>query len=145
MIAAIVSRRCRDCRGLPTRAEWSRARCHIDYHVEVARRYYSAPYALIGRELEVRLTERTVELFHRGERVASHVRLRGQTRYSTQIEHMPPSHRAFAQWTPDRLVRWAQSIGLTTARSSNTFCRPAPSAAGLSRVPGHSAARQALR
>lgn len=96
-------------------AEWSRARCHIDYHVEVARRYYSVPYALVGRELEVRFTERTVEFFHRSERVASHVRLRGQARYSTQPEHMPPSHRAFAQWTPDRLVRWAQSIGLTTA------------------------------
>lgn len=106
-------------RGLPATAyqyaEWSRARVHIDYHVEVARRYYSAPYALVGRELEVRLTEHTVELFQRGERVASHVRLHAKTRYSTQTEHMPPSHRAFAQWTPDRLIRWAQSIGLTTA------------------------------
>ncbi len=106
-------------RGLPATAyqyaEWSRARVHIDYHIEVARRYYSAPYALVGRELEVRLTERTVELFQRGERVASHARLRAQTRYSTQTEHMPAAHRAFAQWTPDRLIRWAQSIGLTTA------------------------------
>lgn len=106
-------------RGLPVvayqYAEWSRARVHIDYHIEVARRYYSAPYALVGRELEVRLTERTVELFQRGERVASHARLRAQTRYSTQTEHMPAAHRAFAQWTPDRLVRWAQSIGLSTA------------------------------
>jgi transposase len=96
-------------------AEWSRARVHIDYHVELARRYYSAPHVLIGRELEVRLTERTVELFQRGERVASHARLRGQTRYSTQAEHMPAAHRAFAQWTPDRLVRWAQSIGVAAA------------------------------
>lgn len=106
-------------RGLPAvayqYAEWSRARVHIDYHIEVARRYYSAPYALVGRELEVRLTERTVELFQRGERVASHARLRAQTRYSTQTEHMPAAHRAFAQWTPDRLVRWAQAIGPTTA------------------------------
>ena len=106
-------------RGLPAiayqYAEWSRVRVHIDYHVEIARRYYSTPYALVGRELEVRLTERTVELFQRGERVASHARLRGQTRYSTQTEHMPVSHREFAQWTPDRLIRWAQSIGVTTA------------------------------
>ena len=106
-------------RGLPTSAyqyaEWSKARVHIDYHLEVARRYYSVPYALIGRELTVRLTERTVELFHRGERVASHARLRAQTRYSTQAEHMPISHREFAQWTPDRLIRWAQSIGVVTA------------------------------
>ena len=106
-------------RGLPASAyqyaEWSKARVHIDYHLEVARRYYSVPYALIGRELTVRLTERTVELFHRGERVASHARLRAQTRYSTQAEHMPISHREFAQWTPDRLIRWAQSIGVVTA------------------------------
>ncbi len=106
-------------RGLPAiayqYAEWRNARVHIDYHIEVAKHYYSAPYALIGRELSVRLTEHTVELFQRGERVASHVRLRGQTRYSTQTEHMPVSHREFAQWTPDRLLRWAQSIGVVTA------------------------------
>ena len=106
-------------RGLPTvayqYAEWSKARVHIDYHLEVARGYYSVPYALIGRELTVRLTERTVELFHHGERVASHARLRAQTRYSTQAEHMPIAHREFAQWTPDRLIRWAQSIGVVTA------------------------------
>ena len=56
-----------------------------------------------------------MELFQRGERVASHARLRGQARYSTQAEHMPVAHREFAQWTPDRLVRWAQSIGVAAA------------------------------
>lgn len=96
-------------------AEWSKARVHIDYHLEVDRYYYSVPYALIGRELTVRLTERTVELFHRGERVASHARLRAQKRYSTQDEHMPIAHREFAQWTPERLIHWAQSIGAVTA------------------------------
>jgi transposase len=96
-------------------AEWKNVRVHIDYHVEVAKHYYSVPYALVGRELTVRFTERTVELFQRGERVASHMRLRGQNRYSTQAEHMPAAHREFAQWTPDRLIRWAQSIGVVTA------------------------------
>lgn len=96
-------------------AEWRRVRVHIDYHVEFDKRYYSVPHALVGRELEARATERTVEIFNRGSRVASHIRLRGQTRYSTQPEHMPPSHRAYAEWTPQRLISWAQSIGVATA------------------------------
>jgi transposase len=96
-------------------AEWRRVRVHIDYHVEFDRRFYSVPYALVGRELELRGTERTIEVFNRGSRVASHMRLRGQTRYSTQPEHMPPSHRAYAEWTPQRMIGWAHKIGVATA------------------------------
>ena len=55
-------------------AEWQAARASTDYHVEVDGHYYSVPHALVRRQLDVRLTARTVECFHRGQRVASHVR-----------------------------------------------------------------------
>lgn len=92
-------------------AEWRKVRVHIDYHVEVGGHYYSVPHALIKRELEVRLTANTVECFHHGQRVASHMRSRLRGRHSTQIEHMPKSHRAHLEWTPGRFLAWAAGVG----------------------------------
>ncbi|SFQ08334.1 DNA replication protein DnaC [Ectopseudomonas toyotomiensis] len=96
-------------------AEWKKARVHIDYHVEVDGHYYSVPYQLVKKQLEVRLTARTVECFHANQRVASHLRSPHKERHSTQTEHMPKSHREHAEWTPQRLIRWAEQTGPNTA------------------------------
>ena len=60
-------------------AEWKRCRVGFDYHVEIAQHYYSVPHALIRQEVEVRITLATVEMFHRGKRVASHRRSADRT------------------------------------------------------------------
>jgi transposase len=96
-------------------AEWRKARVNIDYHVAVEKSYYSVPYQLVRRQLDVRITARTVECLHRGKRVAAHVRAHRAGQYSTVAEHMPKSHRAYAEWTPERLVRWADKTGPATA------------------------------
>lgn len=96
-------------------ATWKKVRVHIDYHVEVDGHYYSVPYALVKHQLEARLTERTVEVFHHGQRVASHVRSMLKGRHTTTPEHMPKAHREYAEWTPQRLVRWAEQTGPATA------------------------------
>lgn len=98
-----------------TYAQWHKAKVHIDYHVEVAGHYYSVPYQLVKQELEVRVTAHTVELFHRGVRVASHVRSDQRGRHTTLTEHMPRAHQAYAEWTPQRLIRWAEHTGPHTA------------------------------
>jgi transposase len=90
-----------------------------DYHVRVEGRYYSVPSFLFGEKVEARVTERTVEVFHDGERVSSHMRLREDDtkRASTEVTHMPPHHRAQAelsQWDQDRFVRWAEKLGPNT-------------------------------
>lgn len=95
--------------------EWSRARVHIDYHVEIDKHYYSVPYQLVGRQLDFSLTLRTVEIFHKHQRVASHMRSFEKGRYTTLPEHMPKSHRAQAEWTPQRLIQWACQTGDATA------------------------------
>jgi hypothetical protein len=64
-------------------AEWKRARVNIDYHVEVEGHYYSVPYALVKQPLDVRVSARVVELFHKGTRVASHLRSHLKGRHST--------------------------------------------------------------
>ena len=96
-------------------AEWKTVRVHIDYHVEIDGHYYSVPHALVRRQLDVRLTARTVECFHRGKRVASHVRSSHKGRHTTATEHMPEKHRQMGEWTPDRFIRWAEKIGPATA------------------------------
>jgi transposase len=96
-------------------AEWKRVRVHIDYHVELEGHYYSVPYQLVRREIELRYTARTVECFHQGQRVASHRRSPLKGRHTTVTEHMPTAHREYAEWTPQRLVRWAAQTGPATA------------------------------
>jgi transposase len=95
-------------------ADWKKVRVHIDYHIEFARHYYSVPHALVGKELDARVSTTTVELFHRGVRVASHIHSRRAGGFTTCPEHMPASHREYAKWTPERLREWATSIGPAT-------------------------------
>lgn len=96
-------------------ATWKKARVNIDYHIEIQRRYYSVPYQLVKTEVEARLTEHTVEIFHRSKRVASHLRANKKGHYTTVNAHMPRPHREYAQWSPQRLVNWAQKTGPATA------------------------------
>jgi transposase len=92
-------------------AEWKRARVNIDYHIEVESFFYSVPHALIHAEVDVRVTERMIEIFHRGQRVGLHERRYMGARHGTAPEHMPSAHRRYAAWTPDRFRRWAATIG----------------------------------
>ena len=78
--------------------------------------FYSVPYNLVQELVEVRSTPTTVELFHKGQRVASHLRARGHGHTVTIAEHRPRSHQAHREWTPSRMVHWAQTIGPHTAR-----------------------------
>lgn len=55
-------------------AEWKKARVNIDYHIEVDHHYYSVPYQLIKQQVDVRLTQTTVEVLFKNKRVASHAR-----------------------------------------------------------------------
>jgi transposase len=96
-------------------AEWRRCRAGLDYHVEVGGHFYSVPYRLVREIIEARITDQTVELFHQGLRVASHLRNSRQNRHTTTPEHMPSAHRRHAEWTPTRLLHDAAAIGPATA------------------------------
>jgi transposase len=102
-------------RPLPTQAyeyaEWRKARVNLDYHIEVERHYYSVPHSLLRREVDVRLSEKTVEIFLAGNRVAVHLRSQRQGSHSTNAEHMPKAHRAHLEWTPGRLLNWGVAVG----------------------------------
>jgi transposase len=94
-------------------SEWKRATVNVDYHVQVVEHFYSAPYTLVREEVEVRLTVSTVEVFHKGQRVASHARSYVKYRFTTDPAHMPEAHRKhFAGG--DAVLRWASSVGPMT-------------------------------
>jgi transposase len=95
-------------------AEWKRARVNLDYHIEAHDFFYSVPHALIRVEVDVRVTARIIEIFHRGQRVGVHERRYLGRRHGTDPDHMPSSHRRYAEWTPDRFRRWAAKIGPST-------------------------------
>jgi transposase len=102
-------------------AEWKIATVNIDYHIEIDQHYYSVPYKLKGEKLHVRLTAHTVEAFRKGQRVASHARSVLSHQHTTLKEHMPPAHRAYAEWSPSRFIRCAQKTGPQTARLVQTI------------------------
>ena len=95
-------------------ASWKLVRASLDYHVELDGHYYSVPFTLRHERLELRHTATTVEIFHRGGRVASHLKSHVRGRHTTVPEHMPKAHQAHLEWSPARLVRWGQSIGPRT-------------------------------
>jgi transposase len=125
--------------------EWKTARVNIDYHIELERHYYSVPYALVHLEVDVHLTAETVEVLHRGVRVASHVRsyVPGKSHHVDRAHAQVPSEicgadtfaahrRCPADWARNRPTGGSDLSG------------QAPSRAGVSVVPGDSAAGENL-
>ena len=92
-------------------AEWKVATVGIDYHVDVGGHYYSVPHRFAREKVDVRLTASIVELFHRGSRIASHVRSDFKGRHSTVDAHMTAAHQEVKGWSPERLENWAVRIG----------------------------------
>lgn len=97
-------------------ADWRKAKINIDYHFSYEEHYYSVPYRYIHYAVQIRASGKTVECFYEEKRIAVHERSYLRYQYSTLEAHMPPAHRAHAEWTPERMKRWANKIGPETAR-----------------------------
>lgn len=96
-------------------ATWKQATVQYNYHISVDKMFYSVPYQYIKEQVDVRITDSTVEIFLRNERIASHPRLSGREgQYSTVKAHMPKDHQNYLEWDGDRFRRWAKEIGPNT-------------------------------
>ena len=104
--------------SLPARpyeyASWKKAKVHLDYHIELERGYYSVPYRLIGKSVDVRMTAHMLEVFHAGQLVAAHWRTRIQGRFHTLEGHRPAAHSAMVDRNIERLLQRAARIGTAT-------------------------------
>jgi hypothetical protein len=96
-------------------SEWKQATVLFNYHVSHESMLYSVPYEYIGKKVDIRVTEKMIEVFFNYNRIASHQRLYGRKgQYSTVQEHMPENHQKYLAWNGDRFRRWAQQIGGNT-------------------------------
>jgi transposase len=96
-------------------AQWKRAGVNIDYHIDVLGHFYSVPYQLERAKVDVRITSETVEIFHDGRRVSVHARGRRKGGFTTDPAHRPKAHQKYLEWTPSRMIRWAEQTGPRTA------------------------------
>ncbi len=106
-------------RALPSQryahVEFKKAKVAPDYHIEVDGHLYSVPFTLVGKQVEIRVGIGTIEVLFGGKRVAAHLRSLSRRHPTTEPSHMPEGHKAQAEWTPERFVRWAEVTGPSTA------------------------------
>jgi transposase len=120
--------------------EWAQVRVNLDYHVEIDKHWYSAPYVLVHEQLWSCTTRGTVELFYRGERVASHARSSMPYKHTSNAAHMPDAHRRHSAGV-DGVLGWAIGVGPMTEALVRRLLESNPvmemgwrSARGLQRV-----------
>lgn len=98
-------------------AEWKSATVQFNYHISFNGNLYSVPYEYIKRKVDVRATDKTIEIFYNHNRIASHKRLYGRKgQYQTTTNHMPEDHQKYLEWNGDRFRRWAEQLGTHTAQ-----------------------------
>jgi transposase len=102
-------------RWVLARLRWKRCRVAPDYHVEIDGHWYSTPYRLIRELVDVRIADKTVEIFHKGQRITSHARAPNRRGHTTIADHMPSAHRRYGKWTPGGLIAAGERIGPSTA------------------------------
>ncbi len=96
--------------------EFKLCRVNIDYHIQLEKCFYSVPYLLVRKEVDVQYSDHIVEIFHKNKRVAAHTRLYQTGAYSTKKEHMASAHKAYAEWTPSRMINWSKNYGKHTEK-----------------------------
>jgi len=96
--------------------EWKMATVHPDCHIQVGKNFYSVPFALRGKAVEVRVTAALVEAYSNLDCVARHIRAHGNTlgKYMTKTAHLPEAHRAMHEATPQRAIEDAAEVGRAT-------------------------------
>jgi transposase len=94
---------------------WKRAKVHVDYHIEVDKRWYSVPHPLIGKTMDVRIGDKLLEIYYKRQLQAAHPIGYKAGDFSTKPEHMPAAHRGYLDRTQTQLQRRAAAIGESAA------------------------------
>ena len=101
-------------------AHWVYARSvGLDFHIAYLKNRYSCPYQYSGKRVDLRITDKTLEIFYKNERLTSHLLFPNyvSNKYSTHIEDMPPAFQNITAWDDERIRKWAASIGEYTAKT----------------------------
>ena len=95
-------------------AVWSTATIQPDYLITVGNCKYSVPYEFIGKKVDIRAAEKSIEVFYHGDRIASHVRKMYAPEPIYLPEHMPENHRKFLEYNTESFLDWGKSMGHST-------------------------------
>ena len=95
-------------------AVWSTATIQPDYLITVGNCKYSVPYEFIGKKVDIRAAEKSIEVFYHGDRIASHVRKMYAPEPIYLPEHMPENHRKFLEYNTESFLDWVKSMGHST-------------------------------
>ena len=96
--------------------EWVYGRkVQLNSHVQFEKNFYSCPHEYIGRKVDLRVTPSSVSIYLAGERLKTHPRFSPglSNRYRTDGIDLP-NGSGFTEWTPERILSWASSIGMAT-------------------------------
>lgn len=102
-------------------AIWSTATIQPDYLINIGNCKYSVPYEYIGKEVEIRTTEKCIEVFYHHLRIASHVRVIYSPEPIYVPEHMPENHRKYLNYNTESFIQWATNIGNSTLTVIKNF------------------------
>ena len=82
--------------------------CHVAYK----HNYYSVSHLAVGKTVDLRVTDTTVEIFLAGERLATHPLLPAfaRNRCSTHAGDLPEG-KSYPGWDAGRIRRWADRVG----------------------------------
>ena len=95
----------------PELACWATVKLHGNCHVQFEKAYYSAPFTLVHKSLWLRATEKTVQIFHEQQLVATHPRLSRPGTRSTVQDHLPPEATAYMMRDPQWCLTQAAKVG----------------------------------
>lgn len=96
-------------------SEWKSAKVHPDCHIQVEKNFYSVPYRFVGQTVQVRLTEKLLEIFNEDhEPIVSHIRLKGSHQFSTEESHYPQEKLALSRYEVAQAKRESEKIGKPT-------------------------------
>jgi len=73
--------------------------------------YYSVPYRYIGKQVELRYDTRTLEIYHQGQRIATHISSQAKGQYVTEPKHLSSNNQAYTKWSPSYFSNLASKHG----------------------------------
>jgi len=87
---------------------------HHHVYLKEDRHYYSVPFQLTGKKVQLSYNSRVVEISYNNLRVAIHQRSAHPYKYTTDAAHRPAQHQFVSEWDADRFLRWAAKISPET-------------------------------
>lgn len=93
---------------------------NLDFHVVFEKNRYSCPYQYVRKTVDLRVTDTTVEIYYKHNRIATHNRFAAdrKNQYATNPADMPEQFKV-TPWDDERIRNWAAAIGPYTAQTIN--------------------------